>query len=162
VGGVRPGAPLVADALAKMVASPRRGVPRASVPVLREVPLFAGLSDRHLRRVAKLAELTRFRPNFAVVREGSPGSSFFVILDGRATVIRAGVPVTILDPGDHFGEMALLDQRPRSATVRTKTAVTALRLSAAPFRKLLANEPTIALALLRTLSARVRELEQSL
>jgi len=158
---VRPGASLVAEALADMVASPRRA-PSASVPVLRAVPLFAGLSDRHLRRVAKLAVLTRFRASFAVVRQGTPGRSFFVILDGRARVSRPGRPDVTLGPGDHFGEMALLDRRPRSATVTTETPVAALRVPGPEFQKLLRDEPSLTLALLETLSVRIRELEGSL
>ena len=157
---VRPGAALLADAVAEMV-STRRTTPRASVAILREVPLFAGLSDRQLRKVARLAQLTRYRAHFAVVRMGTPGQSFFVILEGRARVTRGGAPPVALGPGDHFGEMALLDRRPRSATVTTETGVTALRVPAGAFHKLLRAEPTIALTLLETLSARVRELEGS-
>jgi len=77
-------------------------------------------------------------------------------------VVRRDGSKTTLSAGDYFGEMALLDRRPRSATVTTHTNITALRISAAEFQALLRREPTIALALLQTLSPRVRELEQSL
>ena len=70
-----------------------------------------------------------------------------------------GAPAAKLHAGDHFGEMALLDRRPRSATVTTQTAMTALRIPGSAFQKLLRREPTIALALLETLSVRVRDLE---
>jgi CRP-like cAMP-binding protein len=156
---VRPGGLLVADALAELVSASGRSLSHASVGVLRQVPLFAGLSDRHLRRVAKLATVARFRPNVAVVREARQGHTFFVILEGRAEV-RRGARTTELVSGDYFGEMALLDRGPRSATVTTQTETTVLRIAAAPFHKLLRSEPTIAIALLETLSLRIRELER--
>jgi CRP-like cAMP-binding protein len=157
--GVRPGGLVIADALAEIVGSRSQALPGASVAVLREVPLFAALSDRQLRKVGKLAMLARYRAGVAVVREGARGHDFFVILEGQATVARRGASVATLAPGDHFGEMALLDRRPRSATVTTETETTALRIPAAAFQKLLRSEPTIALALLETLSVRVRDLE---
>lgn len=157
----RPGALLMADSLAEVVAAPRRTLPRVSAAVLRQVPLFAGLSERHLRKVARLVTLAEIRAGVAVVREGAAGHSFYVILDGRAQVARGGATVATLAAGDYFGEMALLDRGPRSATVTAETALVALRISAGPFEKLLRGEPTIALALLQTLSARVRELERS-
>jgi CRP-like cAMP-binding protein len=157
--GVRPGGLVIADALSEIVGSPSRALPGASVPVLRDVPLFAGLSDRHLRKVGKLALLARYRAGVAIVREGARGHDFFVILEGQATVARRGGPAATLAAGDHFGEMALLDRGPRSATVTTETAMTALRIPATAFQKLLRSEPTIAVALLETLSLRVRDLE---
>src|SRR5436853_4645472 len=84
---------------------------------LAEVPLFQGLSKRHLRRVAKLARIRRFAPGSALVRTGDAGRSFFVLLDGTAKVMRAGGRSRRLGMGDYFGEMALLDGAPRSADV---------------------------------------------
>ncbi len=159
---VRPGGLLIADSLGELAAAPRRALPRVSAAVLRQVPLFAALSERHLRKVAKLVTLAEIRAGVPVVREGAAGHSFYVILDGRAQVTRGGAPAATLEAGDYFGEMALLDRGPRSATVTAETALVALRISAGPFDKLLRSEPTIALALLQTLSARVRELERSL
>ena len=158
----RPGELLIADALAEMMSSRRDAPARASVPILRQVPLFAELPDRHLRRVARLAVISRFRAGTAIVRKGSRGSAFYVILEGTVRVVRRGRPSTILGAGESFGEMALLDHGPRSATVTAETAMTALRIFSAPFDKLLRTEPRIALALLHTLSTRVRELEDSL
>ncbi len=158
--GARPGGLLMADGLAEIASASPRDLPRVSLPVLRRVPLFADLSDRHLRKVAKLVLPVRFDAGAAIVREGSPGHTFFVILDGRATVVRRGARPAKLRPGEYFGEMALLDRRPRSATVMAETELVALRISAAPFGKLLRSEPSIAIALLETLSVRVRELER--
>jgi CRP-like cAMP-binding protein len=156
----KPGGLLMAEALADIASAPARDLPRVSLPALRQVPLFAGLSDRHLRKVAKLVMPVRFDAGASIVREGSPGHTFFVILEGRATVVRRGVRPATLRPGQYFGEMALLDRRPRSATVMAETELAALRISADPFAKLLRSEPSIAVALLQTLSVRVRELER--
>ena len=150
----------MADALSEVAGSSARALPGASLPVLREVPLIAGLSDRHLRKVGKLAMLARYRADVPVVREGARGHDFFVILEGEAAVMRRGAPAARLAAGDYFGEMALLDRGPRSATVVTETATTALRIPGSAFQKLLRGEPTIALALLETLSVRVRDLER--
>jgi CRP/FNR family cyclic AMP-dependent transcriptional regulator len=157
----RPIGLVAAESLQDVIAAPRRSLPRASAQALRAIPLFADLSDRHLRRVARLAILAEFRENTSVVREGSRAHSFFVILDGRARVERGGVVTAGLVAGDAFGEMALLDGEPRSASVIAETDVTALRIAGDPFRALLRREPAIALALLRTLSLRVRRLESS-
>jgi CRP-like cAMP-binding protein len=103
--------------------------------------------------------VAEFREGTAIVREGTRGHSFFVIVDGRARVERGGVVTAGLVAGDSFGEMALLDGEPRSASVVAETDVAALRIAADPFRALLRREPAIALVLLRTLSQRVRRLE---
>ena len=141
----------MADGLAKIALVPVLNRSRVSLPVrLRRVPLFADLSDRHLRKVAKLVMPVRFDAGAAIVREGSPGHTFFVILDGRATVVRRVGRPAKLRSGEYFGEMALLDRRPRSATVMAETELVALRISAGPFGKLRRGEPSIAIALLET------------
>jgi CRP-like cAMP-binding protein len=129
---------------------------------LEEVPLFDGLSKRHLRRVAKLARIRRFASGAAMVRAGEPGKSFFVLLDGNAKVVRPGARSRRLGIGDYFGEMALLDDAPRSADVVADGDVLALTIDRAGFTKLLRAEPQLAQVLLRTLAARLRAAEASL
>jgi CRP-like cAMP-binding protein len=129
---------------------------------LEEVPLFEGLPKRHLRRVAKLARVRRFAPGSALVRTGDPGRSFYVLLDGHAKVLRPGGRARRLGIGDYFGEMALLDGAPRSADVIAEGEVLALTIDRSGFTKLLGAEPTLALALLRTLAARLRAAEASI
>src|SRR5947209_18529600 len=73
--------------------------------MLGEVPLFDGVSKRHLRRIAKLARLRRFASGSALVREGDPGRTFYVLLDGSAIVRRAQGRPSRLGAGDYFGEM---------------------------------------------------------
>ena len=129
---------------------------------LGEVPLFDGLSKRHLRRIAKLARTRRFAPGSAIVRAGDPGRSFYVLLDGTARVDRAGGRPVRLGSGDYFGEMALLDDAPRSAGVVAEGEVLALTVDRSGFAKLLRAEPALAQTLLRTLAARLRAAEASL
>src|SRR6185437_3421090 len=108
---------------------------------LEEVPLFEGLSKRHLRRVAKLARVRRFASGATLVRAGDSGRSFFVLLDGTAKVVRWGGRPRRLKMGDYFGEMALLDGAPRSADVVAETDVLALTIDRSGFTKLLSAEP---------------------
>jgi len=128
---------------------------------LAEVPLFHGLSNRQLRRIAKLARIRRFASGSAIVRTGDPGTSFFVLLDGEARVVPAGGRARRLAAGESFGEMALLDGAPRSADVVARGEVLTLTISCPSFRKLLRKEPAITEALMRTLAARLRAAERS-
>jgi CRP/FNR family transcriptional regulator/CRP/FNR family cyclic AMP-dependent transcriptional regulator len=128
--------------------------------VLRALPLFANLSGRHVRQVAKLAEFVEFAPGDFIVQAGEPGYGFYLILSGRAKVL--GRPrARNLEPGDFFGEMALIDGEPRSATVTATTDVHAMMLPRRPFLRVLQQEPRIALTLLAELASRVRRLEGS-
>lgn len=131
------------------------------IPVLAEVPLFAGLSRRHLKRVASLARTRRFAPGTAIVRKGDAGSAFFVLLDGGARVVTPKGRPRRLKPGDFFGEMALFDESPRSADVVAEGEVQTMTISRNAFGKLLRSEPAIAHELLRTLAARLRASEKS-
>jgi CRP/FNR family cyclic AMP-dependent transcriptional regulator len=151
-----------AGAVARSVLSAGRGPGRLGaewVPVLEEVPLFRGLSRRHLRRIAALARTRRFAPGSAIVRAGEPGNAFYVVLDGAARV-RAGGRATTLRAGDAFGEMALLDDAPRSASVTADGEVLTMTIGRAAFTKLLRREPQISHALLRILAARLRAAEK--
>ena len=130
--------------------------------VLAEVPLFAGVATRHVRKIASLGSVARFDARAPIVNEGDPGEAFYVILSGRAKVQRGRRRATAdIGPGAYFGEMALVDGAPRSATIVAETETTCLMLARKPFSKILKDEPAVALALLRTLAARVRELEAS-
>jgi cAMP-dependent protein kinase regulator len=124
--------------------------------VLATVPLFDGISPRHLRKIAGVATAKRFAPYTAMVKQGAPGDAFYVILDGSATVRRPGKRNVIIGQGDFFGELALLDSSPRSATVEANDDVLAMRLGRAAFQKTLEKEPKVALAMLRTLASRLR------
>ena len=97
--------------------------------VLKELPLFAGLSKRHLRRIADLVQEARFSAQSTIVQEGSRGQTFYVILDGDVSVTRPGRRPARMGAGDFFGEMSLLDGKERSATVVADTDVLTLRIA---------------------------------
>ena len=155
---------LAAGAAARAALSVPRDPDRVDhdwLATLADVPLFNGVSKRHLRRIAKLARIRRFAAGSAIVRAGDPGRSFYVLLDGTARVARPGGRARRLGIGDYFGEMALLDDAPRSADVIAEGEVLALTVDRSGFTKLLRAEPSLAQALLRTLAARLRAVEQS-
>jgi CRP-like cAMP-binding protein len=130
--------------------------------VLGEVPLFTGLPTRYVRKIASLGIVARFDANTPIVNAGDPGEAFYVILSGRAKVRRGrGRAAADLGPGAYFGEMALVDGAPRSATIVAETETACLVLARKPFAKILKDEPAVALRLLRGLAARVREVEAS-
>jgi CRP/FNR family transcriptional regulator, cyclic AMP receptor protein len=129
--------------------------------VLAEVPLFRGLSQRQLRRIASVATIARFHDLTDVVRSGEMGDAMYVVLDGAVAVRRPGLREVELGPGGFFGEMSLLDGGPRSATVVALGRVTCLRLTRPRFVKLLRGEPALAVALLEELSRRLRAAQAS-
>ena len=94
------------------------------VESLKRVPIFAGVRDKELGRLVKAMRDSRFNEGEVITTEGRSGVGFFLIEDGNATVSLRGEIVRTLGPGDHFGEIALIDEGPRSATV---TATTDLR-----------------------------------
>jgi CRP/FNR family transcriptional regulator, cyclic AMP receptor protein len=131
------------------------------VPVLADVPLFRNLSRRHVKRVASLARTRRFAAGTAIVHAGDEASTFFVLIDGAARVVTPTGRRRRLQPGDFFGEMALLDDSPRSADVVADGEVLTLTISRTAFSKLLKREPALSYELLRTLAARLRAAEKS-
>ncbi len=154
--------PQPAAAISQVLSTSSRGGGRGAAwaGVLQEIPLFAGVPRRQVRKIASLTSESRFRPGTAIVKAGDRGSDFFVVLEGTASVVRPhGLPSISIGPGSYFGEIALIDGDVRSATVLAETDVLCLRLSRAPFLRMLKQEPEIALALLRQLAGRVRELQ---
>jgi CRP-like cAMP-binding protein len=126
----------------------------ATTERLRQVPLFNGLSKRDLRRLAGKVRERRYKQGTAVVQEGKmSGIGFFVITDGEASVQVGGKEVSRLGPGDHFGELALINEDARTASV---TAVTRLRCHVIPFwdfRKFARDNPDVAWKLLQHVAA---------
>ena len=131
------------------------------IPVLERVPLFKALSKRHLKRVARLAELKRYKSGAIVVRAGARGDAFFVILDGSARVETPDGHTRDLHEGDNFGELALLDGAPRSATVSAINSLATARISRTAFLKLLRDEPAMGVGLAHGLVEIVRDLQKA-
>ena len=127
--------------------------------VLADVPLFAGLSKRHLRRVARMAQKASYPEHTVIVSPQRPADAFYVILDGQAMVSTVTGDRIELGPGRFFGEMALLDDSPRTATVTAVTHLLVMRISQRHFREMVESEPKIASAIMRVLAARVRRVE---
>lgn len=129
------------------------------VETLRRVPLFAGLEGRELGRLGNLMRESRFAEGDSITTEGESGVGFFVIEDGNATVSRGGEILRTLKPGDHFGEIALIDEGPRSATVVATTDLRCRAIAAWEFKTFVIEHPEVAWPLLETLVARLREAE---
>lgn len=124
---------------------------------LGSVPLFEGLSQKDLERI-----LDRMKESFhvggaIVIDEGRAGIGFHLILEGEAHVLRHGRVAARLGPGEFFGELALVDDGPRSATVLAATDLTTAVLSKWEFRPLLKDHPEMAWKLIEYLVGRVRE-----
>lgn len=122
----------------------------AVVDELQRVRLFAGLSKRHLRQLARLAKEREYRPDVAVVEEGTmSGVGFFIIADGEAVVSVEGNEVMRLGPGDHFGELALISEDARTATVTAATRLRCHVIAFWDFRKFVKDNPDVAWKLLQ-------------
>ena len=113
------------------------------VGLIGKVPLFEQCSKRELEEVAKIADEIDLDAAKPLMREGDPGREFFVLLEGTAEVTRDGEQINTLGPGDFFGEIALISQGPRTATVTTTSPVRALVITERSFRRLVEQSPEI-------------------
>jgi CRP/FNR family transcriptional regulator, cyclic AMP receptor protein len=129
----------------------------ATADILGTVPLFSCLSKRDLSRLAKATHEHTYEPGTQVTTQGKSGVGFFVILEGKARVQVQGRRAKLLGPGDYFGEMALIDDAPRSAHVTAETELRCQVLTQWQFRPFVKEHPEIAWALLKAMVARVRE-----
>lgn len=132
-----------------------------AVKQLANVDLFEGLSTSALVNIAMLAEERTFKPGEVVVREGQTGGGLFVIFDGEASVTVGGQPRVRLGPGDYFGEVSLLDDEPRSATVTATGPLQLLCLSAFTFRPLLRDHFEVTEKVILRLCQRLRAADRS-
>lgn len=123
----------------------------SAVEALLHVPLFADLDQREAEQVARLFKQRHFAKDEAVIREGSGGSALYLIDVGQAVVTVRGEPVATLGPGDHFGEIALIDEGPRAATVTATTDLVCYGLTLWDFRPLVEDNGVIAWKLLQSL-----------
>jgi CRP/FNR family cyclic AMP-dependent transcriptional regulator len=127
----------------------------AKIDLLRHIPLFERCSRRELARLATTADEVDLPEGRALTREGEPGHEFFVLVEGLAVVRRKGRRVTVLSAGDFFGEIALLTERPRTATVTAGTPVRVLVLTRRDFRRLLAEMPSLQTKVLAAVAERL-------
>ena len=132
---------------------------------LAHVDLFAGLDKKELRHIANSCQERKFPAGSVLMQQGDTGAGLFVIISGHVKITQATDPdraeenLRTMGPGEVLGEMALLDDLPRSATVTAVEEVTALLLPIWEFRTILHSNPDIAVKLLATLSHRLRKAE---
>jgi CRP-like cAMP-binding protein len=135
---------------------------RPEVELLARVPLFAGLSQTHMRRVASLAQVSNYNAGRVIVKRGDPGKAFYVIIQGEAKVVKGKIVTARqeaqLGPGDFFGELSLLDGEPRAASVIASSPLTTIRIERSAFRRLLRGEPALALKVLEGMARRTRKI----
>jgi CRP-like cAMP-binding protein len=119
-------------------------------------PLFGGVSPEDLAAIGERAVEVEFPDDHVIARQGEIGTGLFVVVEGAVRVIRDGVELARLGAGDFFGEMSVIDGMPRVAQVVTTAPTRCLALASWEFEQLVLDHPTIGLAILRGLSARLR------
>jgi CRP-like cAMP-binding protein len=131
-----------------------------SEQLLTSVSLFQKLEKKHIRALARLVREQEYTPGQLIVQEGQPGLGLYILAEGTAEVRQGNRTVRTLKTGDFFGEMSLLDDLPRTASVQATSKVTCLTLSKWEFLGELEAHPQMALPLLPMLSRRVRAAEE--
>jgi CRP-like cAMP-binding protein len=125
------------------------------------VPLFAELDRHEVEQIARLFKERRFAQGETVVREASGGAAFFLIDSGEATVSVAGAPRSTLTAGDYFGEIALIDEGARSATIVATSELVCYGLTLWDFRPLVEGNGAIGWKLLQSMAKKLRAAEQA-
>ena len=126
---------------------------------IKQAKLFQGLPDSEVRSIEKQLKIVKHPAGHEIVLRGEGGVGFMVITDGSVTVKTGEGKTRKLAEGDSFGEMALLDQEGRSATVKADTDVTLATIPEWNFKPFLKEHPEVAYRLLQTLSRRIRQAE---
>jgi CRP-like cAMP-binding protein len=126
---------------------------------LASVPLLAGLRTRVRRRLAEIGKRRTFAAGETMVKEGETGTALYIVLSGSARVEQRGAPIGQIEAGDFFGELALIEEHPRSATVVATEATDCLLFPAWEFTALLEEHPEIALPIMRKLIQRLHRSE---
>ena len=129
--------------------------------VLSAARLFDGVDPEGMDRVASVAVEVDFLGDHVIARQGEIGTGFFVIVAGAARVVRDGTTIATIGPGDFFGELSVLDGRPRTAQVIANGPTTCLALATWDFEAILLAEPRVTLAILRGLATRLRDLTEA-
>jgi CRP/FNR family cyclic AMP-dependent transcriptional regulator len=133
-----------------------RGIPKQVLEMLAAVPLFSECSKDELRRIVGLGTSVTVPEGTTLTRQGAVGREFFLVTSGTARCLIDGRLIARFGPGDFFGEMALLDRAPRTATIIADSPMEVLVLDAREFDSLIDDAPSIARKLLKALAARQR------
>jgi CRP/FNR family transcriptional regulator, cyclic AMP receptor protein len=129
--------------------------------LLSAARLFDGVDSEGMDQIAAVAVEVEFPAGHVINRQGDIGTGFFVVVTGGVRVVREGAEVAKLGPGDFFGELSVLDGRPRIAQVIADGPTTCLAIATWDFEAVLLAEPRVALAILRGLAGRLRELTET-
>jgi CRP/FNR family cyclic AMP-dependent transcriptional regulator len=129
--------------------------------LLAAAPLLAGVDAEGLERIAARTIEVAFADGHVIARQGEVGTGFFLIADGAVKVVRDGKTIVTLGPGDFFGELSVLDGRPRVAQVIAVGPTTCLALATWDLEAVINEQPSVGLALLRGLSERLRTLTEA-
>jgi len=130
----------------------------AKVDMLRDVPLFSQCSKRELEMIAGIADEIALEEGTDLTKQGDRGREFGIIVQGSASVTADGKEIATLDRGDFFGEIALVSDIPRTATVTATAPVDVLLVTARDFRRLMRESPGVQTKVLQALAHRVAEL----
>lgn len=156
----------VADPEDKILEEQRATEVNLKLDTLKKIPLFRYLTYQELVKVLNITYLETHEANAQIIKEGDSGEELYIVLAGRVVVSRAAQEIVELHPGVHFGEMALVDQSPRSATVTAKDPTRLLVVQRRSFYTLIRKEPVLAVKLLwsfvQVLSRRLRETNEQL
>ena len=136
-----------------------------AIASLRMIPMFAGVSTDALASIASLLIERRFPKHKTIVEEGAPGDYMYIIVEGRVKVTKLSGDgrekiLELLDVGDFFGEMSLLDEYPRSASVKALSDVRIMALARNDFLGLLTKSPDLALSVIQELTRRIRQVDE--
>jgi len=131
--------------------------PVSYVDHLRKVPIFSKLPVKELEHIARSVKERVYESGTVIIKEGDPGLGFFLITEGRVDVSHRDHRIRDMGPGEFFGEMALMEEAPRSATVTAKERTRCLQLVRWDFRALLKENPDLAVRMLEVVVQRLRE-----
>ncbi len=129
--------------------------------MLAAVPLFSGLDKKELEAIADIGKEARFEAGKTILKQGEPGVSFLLILEGKTEVRKKDKRVATVGPGGFFGEMTVIDDKPRSADVVAVEPTRCFGVTAWSFTPILRSHPSIAIGIIRELVRRQRQFEES-
>jgi CRP/FNR family transcriptional regulator, cyclic AMP receptor protein len=130
--------------------------------LLAGTPLLAGVDPKGIAMIAGRMVEVDFAKDHVIARQGEVGTGFFLVASGSVRVVRDGRTLAHIGPGDFFGELSILDGRPRVAQVIADEPTTCLALATWDFETVVREQPAVALAILRGLAGRLRELTEAL
>ena len=128
--------------------------------LIQQVPLFSGLDKKELQGLASSMKERRFEEGDTISAEGHSGIGFFIIEEGEASVSVQGEERRTFGPGDYFGEIALIDDGPRTATITAKTPLKCYGITSWEFRPLVEQNAALAWKMLKMMAERLREAEK--